>query len=265
MSASLQNEFISDTYTSLLHLSGGGLYTNPPRRDVYDGSGNITGFTLSGTQVIANNVALPEQHLLQQFDSDGNPQITNLIDMFFPIGSIQMTIDNVNPGDRIPGTRWVPVAGGRFVVSAPSAADDGGVGNPSYDYGAYSAGYNPGGSSGYMSDVSLVEAQIPKHTHVPAENAGFGNVVTWTSAPVGDDENPSRGPIDGGQVPNPGGAAGTGPPIYAFPATQPIAQTLSEVGANQAFSISPLSYGVYIWRRVPFDFVDIGPPPQAVP
>ena len=265
MSASLQNEFISDTYTSLLHLSGGGLYTNPPRRDVYDGSGNITGFTLSGTQVIANNVALPEQHLLQQFDSDGNPQITNLIDMFFPIGSIQMTIDNVNPGDRIPGTRWVPVAGGRFVVSVPSDAGIGGVGNPSYDYGAYSIGYNPGGSSGYLSEVSLVEAQIPKHTHVPAENAGFGNVVTWTSAPVGDDENPSRGPIDGGQVPNPGGAAGTGPPIYAFPATQPIAQTLSEVGANQAFSISPLSYGVYIWRRVPFDFVDIGPPPQAVP
>ena len=125
MSASLQNEFISDTYTSLLHLSGGGLYTNPPRRDVYDGSGNITGFTLSGTQVIANNVALPEQHVEQKVDGEGNPQITSLIDMFFPIGSIQMTIDNVNPENRIPGTRWVPVAGGRFVVSAPSAADDG--------------------------------------------------------------------------------------------------------------------------------------------
>jgi len=263
MSASLQNEFISDTYTSLLHLSGGGLYTNPPRRDVYDGSGNITGFTLSGTQVIANNVALPEQHVEQKVDGEGNPQITSLIDMFFPIGSIQMTIDNVNPENRIPGTRWVPVAGGRFVVSAPSAADDGGVGNPSYDYGAYSAGYNPGGSSGYLSEVSLIESQLPKHTHVPAENAGFGNVVTWTST-TATGGYPFIGPIDGGQVPNPTGR-GTGPPIYAFPATQPIAQTLSEVGANQAFSISPMSYGVYIWRRVPFDFVDIGPPPQAVP
>ena len=43
MSASLQNEFISDTYTSLLHLSGGNLYENPPRRDgpinPYEGSG----------------------------------------------------------------------------------------------------------------------------------------------------------------------------------------------------------------------------------
>ena len=263
MSASLQNEFISDTYTSLLHLSGGGLYTNPPRRDVYDGSGNITGFTLSGTQVIANNVALPEQHVDHKVDSKGNPIITNLIDMFFPIGSIQMTIDNVNPENRIPGTRWVPVAGGRFVVSAPSAADDGGVGNPSYDYGAYSAGYNPGGSSGYLSEVSLIESQLPKHTHVPAENAGFGNVVTWTST-TATGGYPFIGLIDGGQVPNPTGR-GTGPPIYAFPATQPIAQTLSEVGANQAFSISPMSYGVYIWRRVPFDFVDIGPPPQAVP
>ena len=55
MSASLQNEFISETYTSLLHLSGGGL-NETPKRDVYDGAGNVTGLALSGTKVLANKV-----------------------------------------------------------------------------------------------------------------------------------------------------------------------------------------------------------------
>jgi len=258
MSASLQNEFISDTYTSLLHLSGGGLYANPPKRDVYDGSGNITGFTLSGTKVIANNVELPEQHVGTRDFND--KKITSLIDMFFPVGSIQMTINDVNPEDRIPGTAWVPVAAGRFVVGVGSGnfgVDDPTAGpveqwpvNPSNDYANYEPGNNIGGMgpahAGLLSEVSLATDQLPRHTHVPAENAGFANIVTWSSAPVGDEENPFIGPIDQA-VPNTGTDALQ--PIYAFPATQPIAQTLSEVGTNQAFSISPVSYGAYIWQR----------------
>ena len=236
MSASLQNEFISDTYTSLLHLSGGGLYANPPKRDVYDGSGNITGFTLSGTKVIANNVELPEQHVGTSDFNDN--KITSLIDMFFPVRSIQMTIDNINPETRLPGTRWESVAAGRFVV---------GVGgqNPSNDYAPYSAGMNVGGMGpnhgGEESHVALIEEQLPRHTHTPAQHAGFSNIVTWTSA------KEFVGPINQ-SVPNTGTEALQ--PIYAFPALQPIAQTLSYVGTNTAFSISPISYGAYIWRRL---------------
>jgi len=248
MSASLQNEFISDTYTSLLHLSGGGLYANPPKRDVYDGSGNITGVTLSGTKVIANNVELPEQHVGTRDFNDN--KITSLIDMFFPVGSIQMTIDDVNPENRIPGTTWVPVAAGRFVVGVGTGGpDEEGADpptNPSNSYTPYVPGINIGGMGkrhdGLSSVVSLVTDQLPSHTHVPAEQEGFSNIVTWTSA------NETIGAITGGRVPNPTGV-GTGDPIYAFPATQPIAQTLSEVGTNQAFSISPVSYGAYIWKR----------------
>ena len=242
MSASLQNEFISDAYTSLLHLSGGGLYANPPKRDVYDGSGNITGFTLSGTKVIANNVELPEQHV-DSLDAVNN-QVTSLIDMFFPVGSIQMTMDNINPQTRLPGTKWESVATGRFVV---------GVGgqNPSNDYGQYNTANNIGGMGpnhdGLDSHVSLVQDQMPAHTHVPNSiNAQFGNVVTWTTS----EDVPGGG--EGGainqSVPNTGTESID--PIYAFPAIQPVAQKLSTVGTNQAFSISPVSYGAYIWRRV---------------
>tara|TARA_R110001583_G_scaffold30125_3_gene104419 strand:+ start:2595 stop:3314 length:720 start_codon:yes stop_codon:yes gene_type:complete len=237
MSASLENEFISDTYTSLLHLSGGGLYEEPARRDIYDGVGNKSGLTLSGTKVIANAVELPEQHV--KSTEAGNDQITSLVDMFFPIGSIQMTVDNINPQDRIPSTVWEEVASGRFIV---------GIGgrNPSEAYGPYVAGNNIGGSDGVDSHVSLTEAQLPAHTHVPnSVNSQFGNVLSWTSSE--DVQGGGSGGAINQAVPNTSTEALE--PIYAFPGIQPIAQQLSTVGTNQAFGISPMSYGAYIWRR----------------
>jgi hypothetical protein len=246
MSASLQNEFISETYTSLLHLSGGGL-NKTPKRDVYDGEGNITGLALSGTKVLANNVELPEQHVASL--EAANNQITSLVDMFFPVGSIQITTENDDPGSRIPGTVWERVAEGRFLVGT------GGV-NPSNSYGAYDAGDNAGGMGlghdGQTSVVSLIKEQMPKHTHTPVGyNAEYGNILTWTSGPWGDDQR-TIGPVDQ-EVPNTQGET-MFDPIYAFPAAQPIAQTLSEEGgrgggAAAAFSTSPISYGAYIWRR----------------
>ncbi len=235
MSASLQNEFISETYTSLLHLSGGGL-NETPKRDVYDGAGNVTGLALSGTKVLANNVALPEQHVGSGDAAAGN--ITSLIDMFFPVGSIQITTDNVNPGTRIPGTVWEggDEFEGRFLCGV-------GGSNPSNGYTEYTPGKNIGGMgpnhNGEESVVSLIKDQLPSHTHVPAQEEGFSNVVTWTGA------DGFKGPIDK-EVQQ---GAGVGSPVYAFPGTQPNAQTLSFVGTNMAFSISPISYGAYIWKR----------------
>ena len=235
MSASLQNELIADLYTSLLHLSGGDLNKLPAKRDVYDGVGNITGLALSGTKVISNNVELPEQHV----DSDPST-VTSLVDMFFPVGSIQMTIDNINPGTRIPGTVWELASEGRFIVGA-------GGRNPSNGYAEYTAENNIGGSDGQDSHVSLNEDQMPAHTHVPNSfNSQFGNVLSWTSAeaiPGGGD----GGAIDK-QIPV-GQTTQFLEPIYGFPSIQPIAQKLSTVGKNQAFSISPMSFGAYIWKR----------------
>ena len=245
MSADLQNEFIADTYTSLLHLSGGDL-NKTPKRDVYDGAGNVTGLALSGTKVITNNVALPEQHV-DSLEATNN-EITNLVDMFFPVGTIQMTCEpNDNPGNRIPGTTWERVAEGRFVV---------GVGgeNPSKDYSEYAVGDNDGGMGpnhdGKTSHVALIEEQMPRHTHAPdSENSEYGNVVSWTSGPFPPDDRTSGGV---GQLIQQG--TSTYDPVYGFPAFQPIAQTLSfaggkDGGAAQAFSISPISYGAYIWKR----------------
>tara|TARA_R110002020_G_scaffold2196_6_gene10165 strand:+ start:729 stop:1451 length:723 start_codon:yes stop_codon:yes gene_type:complete len=238
MSASLQNELIADLYTSLLHLSGGDLNKLPAKRDVYDGIGNVTGLALSGTKVISNNVELPEQHVGSAEATED--KVTSLVDMFFPVGSIQMTIDNINPGTRIPGTVWEIASEGRFVV---------GVGgrNPSNGYAGYTPENNIGGSDGQDSHVSLSEDQIPAHTHVPNSfNGQFGNVLSWTSSvdvPGGGDGGAINKQIPVGQT------SQFIEPIYGFPDIQPIAQKLSIVGKNQAFSTSPMSYGAYIWKR----------------
>ena len=251
MSASLRNEFISETYSSLLHLSGGNL-NKTPKRDIYDGDGNVTGIALSGTKVIANNVELPEQHV--RSEEAGNNEITSLVDMFFPVGSIQITtVDGADPGERIPGTVWERVAEGRFLV---------GVGgqNPSTDYTEYVSGNNNGGMGpshdGQTSVVSLIKEQMPKHTHVPSgQDGGYKNILSWPSTPGsppdGTAEDEFAGPINQ-LVPNTGDQSSE--PIYAFPGIQPIAQRLSDTGgtdggAATAFSISPISYGAYIWKR----------------
>ena len=182
---------------------------------------------------------MPEQHV------DSLPgTVTSLVDMFFPVGSIQMTIDNNNPEDRIPGTLWERVADGRFIVGQ-------GGRNPSNDYRQYGYEDNRGGQgSGEDSEVSLTEDQLPRHTHVPdSNNSQFNNIVTWSGAEGVEGGGETGGAING-PVPNTQ-ATEYLENIYGFPGFQPIAQKLSFVGLSpaQAFSTSPISYGVSIWKR----------------
>ena len=113
---SLTNERIADYYTSLLHLSGNtepGLQSNSPYK-IYDGSGNVTGFSLSGMndRVIINNYIEPIGYADEQYE---------ILDAFYPIGSILLTVDNNNPSGRIKGTKWIRVGDGRFL---PGVGDD---------------------------------------------------------------------------------------------------------------------------------------------
>ena len=122
MPESLANEFISDLYTSLLHLSGAKLENKLNR--IFDGAGNSTGLALSGDRVIVNNYIYPR----------GYATAVEWLDAFWPVGSIKLTFNDQNPGDYllpprdalphqdtenfpgIQGTRWEQVAEGRFLV-----------------------------------------------------------------------------------------------------------------------------------------------------
>jgi len=112
---SLKNERIADYYTSLLHLSGTDteLSSDLPY-PIYDGKGNMTGISLSGLsdRVIINNYIEPIGYADEQYE---------ILDAFYPIGSILLTVDNNNPSGRIKGTKWVRVGDGRF--SAGVGAD----------------------------------------------------------------------------------------------------------------------------------------------
>lgn len=114
MPESLKNQFISDLYTSLLHLSGAELGPNGPLNKVFDGAGNSTGLALSGKRVVINNYIYPKGYSDRQ---------TEWLDAFFPVGCLQLTFDDDDPSDRIAGTTWEQVAQGRFLVGVGSFTD----------------------------------------------------------------------------------------------------------------------------------------------
>ena len=102
MSASLENQFISDRYTSLLHLSANSLTGD--LEYVYDGLGNRTPLEVSTDQVVVKDINIS-------------------LETFFPINSIQFTADNVNPGTRIAGTVWKLVSQGRYIAGVGTGLD----------------------------------------------------------------------------------------------------------------------------------------------
>ena len=173
MPESLENEFISDLYTSLLHLSGAKLENKLNK--IFDGAGNSTGLALSGHRVIVNNYIYPQ----------GYATAVEWLDAFWPVGSIKLTFNDQNPGDYlqpprntlddqdptnfpgIAGTRWERVGEGRFLV---------GVGEDEVK-GVY-ADFCPGGKeeeaaglregSGDVAgeyEVELEEYHLPAHNH----------------------------------------------------------------------------------------------------
>lgn len=68
-----------------------------------------------------------------------------LINMIVPVGTIITSADGTNPGERIPGTTWVPEAEGKFIL---------GVG------GGYA-----NGATGGSATVTLGVNNLPSHNH----------------------------------------------------------------------------------------------------
>ena len=145
MGESLEDQFISDTYTSILHLSGIDL-SKPPNyyNGVYDGAGNKTGIALSGSRVIINNYVHPE----------GPATPAQWLDAFFPINSIKLTLDDTNPGDNMANTTWELISQGRFLVGVGSGTDANNT----------VATYIVGDNNGEYSHV-LSEDELAKHSH----------------------------------------------------------------------------------------------------
>jgi len=160
MPESLENQFISDLYTSLLHLSGANLGPNGPINNIFDGDGNSTGLALSGERVIVNNYIYPKG-----FETREPLQ---WLDCFFPIGCLQLTFDDNNPTDRIAGTSWIQVAKGRFLVGTGLHVDKNGTEREFCPGGEEEEAAGLRGGSGDIQgfyEVGLTANQLPAHTH----------------------------------------------------------------------------------------------------
>ena len=160
MPQSLENQFISDLYTSLLHLSGAELGANGPINQIFDGSGNSTGLSLSGDRVIVNNYIYPRGF------EERDP--LEWLDCFFPVGCLQLTFDDNNPTDRIAGTTWVQVAKGRFLVGTGVGIDKHGLPREFCPGGLEEEEAGLRGGSGDIAgeyEVGLTTNQLPAHTH----------------------------------------------------------------------------------------------------
>ena len=160
MPESLENQFISDLYTSLLHLSGANLGPNGPINNIFDGDGNSTGLALSGERVIVNNYIYPKG-----FETREPLQ---WLDCFFPVGCLQLTFDDNNPTDRIAGTTWIQVAKGRFLVGTGIHIDKDGTEREFCPGGEEEEAAGLRGGSGDIRgfyEVALTADELPAHTH----------------------------------------------------------------------------------------------------
>ena len=176
MPESLENQFISDLYTSLLHLSGAELGERGPLNKVFDGAGNSTGLALSGDRVIVNNYIYPRGFTTR------DP--LEWIDSFYPRGSILLTLDDNNPTNRIAGTTWVRVADGRFLVGTGTLTDKNGVTRefcPGGKAEEANGQRNGNGDTAGEYITTLNEENLPAHTH----DVNIGATDVQIASPVG--------------------------------------------------------------------------------
>lgn len=87
----------------------------------------------------------------------------SLVDIIYPVGSIYMSANNVNPGTLFGGT-WQAITG-RFILAA----------NNTY----------PLGSTGGSATKQLSVNEMPVHTHVAATADAGGHIHTATAASAG--------------------------------------------------------------------------------
>ena len=121
MSASLENQFISDRYTSLLHLSGSSI--TAVLDSVHDGLGNATPIQISDARVVigagSSIIDVNEDEASVSINNIQLPTAstaTTLYDVIFPVNSIYLTATNINPSNSFSGTVWELVSEGRYLA-----------------------------------------------------------------------------------------------------------------------------------------------------
>jgi hypothetical protein len=145
-----------------VEIVGNGDYNTPSNARTLDWSGNET---LSGN-----------------IEASGFG--TTLLNLIYPVGSIYISVNNVNPGTYLTGTTWEAFGSGRTLVGVDTSDTD--FDTVEETGGAKSHSYTPAGSNsgGSVGNTTLTAAQsgVPQHTHsvtTTANNTGAGNKLSY--------------------------------------------------------------------------------------
>lgn len=151
------------------------------------------------------------------------------VDLIYPIGSVYMTFNNVNPSTLFGGT-WERIGVGRTLISAGSGTNPVGDANTYTGWGNWDGTNNttwfPAGEKGGCVDHVLTINEIPSHSH---------HKLTWDATGIGL-----------GQV-----QAGTGTRCLGVDGVlvQEYNPWTNPQGGGQAHTNMPPYLAVYMWKR----------------
>lgn len=219
----LTDQFIADSYTGILHTSKiPTTGTNLPK--VYDGLGNKTSFSIGSD----GNGGSFTGTLSSDNYSIGN--YSTLIDYLYPVNSIYLSSDDVNPQSRFSNTIWERVGEGRFLAGV-------GLGNDGIVDKNIVSGVNSGN---YQNTLTI--SQLPSHTHtgVTGIRANGGEIIMSGEPTLLD----SRSSI-----------------VHENDAHTTDSDTnktlkldgqvfLENTGSGNPIDNTPPSFGVYVWKRI---------------
>lgn len=148
----------------------------------------------------------------------------NLYNNIYPVGSIYLTMDNVNPGTKFTGTTWQQISQGRFLLGASDS---------------YSAR-----STGGESEVALTTAQMPSHNHKLVAKETTYNVTASANMIIHNPNNAIAGiGTQSGNSQNYTFVKSTS----GLPAT---AGNSSVIGGDEPHNNMPPYLVCYMWQRI---------------
>lgn len=233
MPESLSGQFISDFYTSLLHVSGFTI-EDELLQTVYDGAGNDSGLALSGNRVAINNYIMPETNVLTFF-----------LDAIYPVGCIFLTTEDTNPGTRLYGTQWERVSEGSFIAGVGSNS------GKTFKVGQNSGRYN----------ITISTGNLPNHYHYIANTVSDHSFVQGSLNPENGTVTRPAGlvPLTSDNTLQQGGGLFTSHYSYELAGNSGsanVGKTSGPIGASVGSSgggsidTTPPAYAVYVWKRI---------------
>jgi len=236
MSASLENQFISDRYTSLLHLSGSSITADLD--SVFDGLGNAAPIQISDSRVVigagSSIIDVDENENTVSINNILLPTVstaTTLFDVIFPVDSIYLTATNTNPSNTFVGTVWELVSEGRYLAGVGVGTDLNGDQETIREGDLDNIGeYNH----------TLTQPEMPKHKHGFSGGDDRGDTQGLSPFLITRDDPEQRilPGEPGNQDFQSGGSSGSDGETGIFAA-----------GGSQSHNNTPPYFGVYVWKR----------------